>query len=114
MERMGVISRVEELTDWCAGIVVMSKTDRTRVCLCVDLTGLNEYVCCEKHILPSVEQSLGTLAGAKVFSKVDANMGFWQVPLTKESAKYTTFITPFGRFHFNCLPYTKCQNTSSA
>lgn len=40
-----------------------------------------------------------------MFSKVDANMGFWQVPLTKESAKYTTFITPFRRFHFNRLPF---------
>lgn len=45
MERMGVISRVEEPTDWCAGMVVMPKTDGKRVRLCVDLTGLNEYVC---------------------------------------------------------------------
>jgi hypothetical protein len=82
MESLGVISRVEEPTEWCAGMVVMPKKDKESVRLCVDLTGLNVYVCREKYILPSVDQSLGMLAGAKFFSKLDANMGFWQIPLT--------------------------------
>lgn len=30
---------------------------------------------------------------------------FWQIPLDEESAKYTTFITPYGRFHFKRLPF---------
>ncbi len=71
----------------------------------VDLTSINEYVCREKYILPSVEKSLGMLTGAKLLSKLDANMGFWQIPLTEELAKYTTFITPFRRLHFNRLPF---------
>ncbi|XP_041671079.1 neoverrucotoxin subunit beta-like [Cheilinus undulatus] len=105
MESLGVISRVSGPTDWCAGMVVAPKKDSKKVCLCVDLTGINQYVCREKFIPPSVEQSLGTLAGAKLFSKLDANMGFWQIPLSEESAKNTTFITLFGRFHFNRLPF---------
>uniref|UniRef100_A0A8C7X167 ribonuclease H n=1 Tax=Oryzias sinensis TaxID=183150 RepID=A0A8C7X167_9TELE len=32
-------------------------------------------------------------------------MGFWQILLTEESAKYTTFITPFGRYYFRRLPF---------
>lgn len=104
MEKMSVISRVEAPTEWCAGMVpVPSKNGSVRIC--VDLTRLNEAVCREKYILPSVEQTLGLLAGAEVFSKLDANRGFWQVPLSPESALYTTFITPFGRFHFNRLPF---------
>ncbi|XP_054871220.1 uncharacterized protein K02A2.6-like [Amphiprion ocellaris] len=104
MESMGVISRVEEPTEWCSGMVpVPTKNDSVRIC--VDLTHLNEAVCREKYILPSVEQTLGSLFGAKVFSKLDANRGFWQVPLSPESAHYTTFITPFGRYHFNRLPF---------
>ncbi|XP_034075852.1 uncharacterized protein K02A2.6-like [Gymnodraco acuticeps] len=104
MEDLEVISRVEEPTDWCAGMVVVpKKTGAVRICL--DLNKLNESVCREKYILPSVEETLGKLAGAKIFSKLDANMGFWQIPLIKGSAKYTTFITPFGRYHFNRLPF---------
>lgn len=104
MEDIGVISRVEAPTEWCSGMVpVPTKNGSVRIC--VDLTHLNEAVCREKYILPSVEQTIGSLAGAKVFSKLDANRGFWQIPLSPESALYTTFITPFGRFHFNRLPF---------
>uniref|UniRef100_A0A8C7WMF3 Gypsy retrotransposon integrase-like protein 1 n=2 Tax=Oryzias sinensis TaxID=183150 RepID=A0A8C7WMF3_9TELE len=83
--------------------VAHKKTDKVRIC--VDLTHLNLSVCREKYILPSVEETLGKLAGARIFSKLDANMGFWQIPLTEESAKYTTFITPFGRYYFRRLPF---------
>ena len=40
-----------------------------------------------------------------MFTKLDANNGFWQVKLTEECAKLTTFISLIGRFHFNRLPY---------
>ena len=42
---------------------------------------------------------------AKIFSKLDANSGFWQIPVAKESRPLTTFITPFGRYYFNKLPF---------
>lgn len=71
----------------------------------MDMTPLNGSVCREKFILPSVDQTLGMLTGAQYFTKLDANMGFWQIPLSKESALYTTFIMPFGRYHFNRLPF---------
>eukprot|EP00731_Ephydatia_muelleri_P034154 Em0049g1a len=67
--------------------------------------GTNESVCRERHPLPVVEQVLAQLTGAKVFSRLDANSGFWQIPLSPESALLTTFITPFGRFCFHRLPF---------
>lgn len=102
MESLGVISRVEQPTDWCAGMVVAPKTNGT-VRICSDLTKLNEAVTRERHILPSVEHTLGQLEGAQVFSKLDANSSFWQIPLSRKSALLTTFITPFGRYCYNRL-----------
>ena len=104
MEAMEVISRVEEPTEWCAGMVVVSKP-KGKVRICVDLTQLNPSVCRECHPLPDVEQTLAQIAGAQVFSKLDSNSGFWQIPLAKESSLLTTFITPFGRYKFNRLPF---------
>ncbi len=104
MERMGVISRIEQPTEWCAGMVPVVKPNG-QIRICVDLTKLNEAVCRERHILPSVEQSLAQLNGATIFTKLDAQSGFWQIPLVKECRELTTFITPFGQFCFNVLPF---------
>ena len=104
MMEMGVISKVTKPTEWCAGMVVVPKNDGN-IRICVDLTRLNEKVLRERHILPSVEQTLAQLGNAKVFSKLDANSGFWQIKLASESALLTTFITPYGRFCFNRLPF---------
>ena len=75
MEKLGVISRVSEPTEWCAGMVVVPKGSK-KVHICVDLTHLDKSVRRERHPLPAVEQSLAQLAGACVFSTLDANSGF--------------------------------------
>jgi len=104
MESLGVISPVEEPTPWCAAMVVVPKDGGT-VRICVDLKPLNESVLREVHPMPKVDTTLAQLSGSTVFSKLDANSGFWQIPLAAESRMFTTFITPFGRFCFNKLPF---------
>ena len=39
------------------------------------------------------------------FTKLDANQGYWQIPLDHESSLLTTTNTPFGRIRFMRLPY---------
>ena len=100
-----MISRVDEPTQWCAAMVVVPKRNSETVHICVDFRPLNEYVLREVHPLPKVEETLAQLNGTTVFSKVDANCGFWEIPLAKHSRHYTTFVTPFGRFCFDKLPF---------
>ena len=75
MESLGVISRVSQPTQWCAGMVVVPKKSGS-VHICVDFRRLNESVLRETHPLPKVDDTLAQLAGATVFSKLDANSGF--------------------------------------
>ena len=110
MEDLQVTRRVDTPTHWCAGMVVVAKPrgekETHMVRICVDLTKLNESVMREKHDLPSVDQTLGRLAGAKVFTKLDfGKSGFWQIPLAPTSQELLTFITPFGRYCFRRLPF---------
>lgn len=110
MEKQGVIYKQDKPTEWCAGLVVVPKTQKTgngkpQVRLCVDLTKLNESVMRETFPLPSVEETLSKLSGATIFSKLDANSSFYQIPLDKSSTLLTTFITPFGRYSFRRLPF---------
>eukprot|EP00731_Ephydatia_muelleri_P008513 Em0004g851a len=105
MESMGVISRVDGPSEWCAGMVVVPKKGSESVRICVDLRPLNESVLRENFPLPKVDENLAQLSGATVFSKLDANCGFWQIPLAKHVQLLTTFITPFGRYCFTKLPF---------
>ena len=104
MLRQGVISPVTVPTEWYFGIVPVPKPNG-RVRICVDLTPLNKAVQRETHPMGSVDESLAMLGESRVFTKLDANSGFWQIPLDEDSKLLTTFVTPFGRFCFNHLPF---------
>ena len=75
MESIGVISKVDEPTPWCAGMVVVPKKNGANR-ICVDLKPLNENFLRKVHPLPKADDTLTQLAGAQVFSKLDANSGF--------------------------------------
>ena len=84
MVRQEIISPVTVPTPWCSGMVPVQKANGT-VSICVDLTHLNKSVQREVHPMSSVDESLAKLGNSKLFSKLDANSGFWQLPLDNES-----------------------------
>lgn len=102
--KLDVIEPVDEPTEWCAPIVVAPKPNE-EIRMCVDLTKLNKAVKRELYPMPTVETTLGRLSKGSIFTKLDANSGYYQIVLDPESRKLTTFITPFGRFMFKRLPY---------
>ena len=104
MEKAGVIERITEPTEWCAPIVPVAKPNG-KVRICTDFKRLNTAVKRERYILPTLEDIVHKLHGSTVFSKLDATAGYWQIPLDPETAKLTTFITPFGRFFYRRLPF---------
>ena len=79
------------------GMVVIPKREGS-VQICVDLRLLNQNVLWEVNPIPKVDDTLAQLAGAKIFSKIDVNSGFWKILLAKESHPLTTFITPYGYY----------------
>ena len=84
-------------------VPVLKKSGNVR--LCADFKKLNEAVKWERYPIPALENMLHKLKNAKLFSKLDATSRFYQIPLDKESSKYTNFITPIGGFKFNRLPF---------
>lgn len=100
----GIIKPVTEPTEWCAPMVAVRKKNGD-VRVCVDLKRLNTSVQRETFVLPTVDETLAKLAGARYFSTLDTKKGFWQVPLDPASQPLTTFITPFGRYMFRRLPF---------
>ena len=95
MESQGVKLKVNQPTPWCAGMVAVPKNSGA-IRICIDLKRLNQCVMREVHPLPKVDNTLAKLCGTKFFTKLDANSGFWLIPLSQKSQLLTTFITPFG------------------
>ena len=73
--------------------------------ICVDLKHLNESIVRPKFVILTKEDILSKLSDGTVSSSLDAASGFWQIPLDSKCVKLTTFITPFGRYCFNRLPF---------
>ncbi|XP_076049320.1 uncharacterized protein LOC143029995 [Oratosquilla oratoria] len=91
MVHQKVISPVTVPTEWCSGMVNVVKPNGD-VRICVDLTPLNKAVKREVHPMASVDENLAKLRGSKVFTKLDANSGFWQIPLDEESRTMSTIL----------------------
>lgn len=54
---------------------------------------VNKCILAEEYLLPNVEDILATLAGGKVFSKIDLSFAYQQLELDAESKQYLTINT---------------------
>ena len=104
MESEGVIKKQTEPTDWVNSMVVVPKPNG-KVRICIDPRDLNKAVLREHYPMKTIEDILLEIPEAKVFSKLDAVSGYWQIKLSQESQKFCTFNTPMGRYSFTRLPY---------
>ena len=104
MKELDIIGEITEPTDWVSPMVPVPKANGD-VRICVDLRKLNQAFIREKYIIPTFDDIIHQLRGSTIFSKLDAQSGFWQLPLDPETAKLTTFITPYGRFYMKRVPF---------
>ena len=105
METQGVIRRVDEPTLWVNSLVVVEKPKSKKLRVCLDPQHLNKAIQREHFQLPTLDDITTRLSGAQMFSKLDANHGYWQIPLTEDSQLLTTFSSPFGRYCFMRMPF---------
>ena len=104
MEKLGVIKRQKEPTPWVNSMVTVVKPNG-QIRICIDPRDLNNAILREHYPMKTIEEVVAEMPNAKVFSKLDATSGFWQLSLDEESSKLTTFNTPFGRYRFLRAPF---------
>ncbi|XP_062700585.1 uncharacterized protein K02A2.6-like isoform X2 [Aedes albopictus] len=93
----GIIERVQEPSPWVSPMVPVLK-DSGDVRLCIDMRRANKAILREAHPLPLVDELLGSVDGATVFSKIDIKEAYHQLEISKESRPITTFITKTGLY----------------
>ena len=55
--------------------------------------------------LPKINEMYANLCGAKIFTTLDLHIGYYHIALDNESKAKTAFITPFGKYKFNAIPF---------
>ena len=78
MEKDDVIKKVDEPTDWVSSIAIVEKPDGS-LRICLDLRDLNQNLKREHYQLPTFEEISMRLSGVTLFTKLDANKGYWQI-----------------------------------
>ena len=101
---MNIITPVDTPTDWISSLVVVAKSDKT-VRLCIDPKPLNRALKRNDYAMPTIEDALPELQGARYFTHLDAKNGFWHVQLDEDSSFLTTFETPFGKYRLLRMPF---------
>ena len=104
MEALGIITHVDQPTDWVSSITYVQKANG-ELRLCLDLHDLNRAICRGHHKMPTVEEVAHKFANLHYFTKLNACHGYWSIVLDEESSLLMTFNSPFGRYCFLHLPF---------
>ena len=103
----GIIEPVpdSDQSEWCSRGFFVPKPDGKRLRLVVDLSPLNKYIARPIHpFVAGVDLIKNIKPDSKVFCKLDAVQGYYQISLSKESRPLTTFLLPQGRFRYCRCP----------
>ncbi|KAK3097548.1 hypothetical protein FSP39_010680 [Pinctada imbricata] len=104
LERMEIIEKVEGPSTWISPVVIAPKPSG-EIRLCVDMRQANTAVIRERFPIPTIDEVLNDMNGAKYFSKLDLKWGYHQLKLDEESRDITTFITHKGLYRYKRLMF---------
>lgn len=95
-------------SSWSSRIVPVSKPDCS-LGMCIDYRPLNKVTVKDKYPIPRIDEILNALAGAKIFSTLDATSGYYQIEVEEDDKEKTAFSWKRGHFEFNRMPFGLCN-----
>jgi len=104
IKRMLYLGVIEPLdAEWSFPVVVVPKPGG-HFRFCVDYGRLNERTVKHVYLIPRMDDCLDSLGDATVFSTLDCNAGYWQIPVAAEDRDKTTFTSHTGLFRLLSRP----------
>ena len=99
-----LIHKVSEPTKWCSSFLVVLKP-KGGIRPVVGYKGLNKYVVRPIHPFLSARAAVESIPKtSRFFATLDAVKGYWQIRLSDEASRLTTFLTPYGRYRYTRAP----------
>lgn len=106
IEEMEVNDVIEKSdSDWASPILMVPKKDGSWR-FCIDFRKVNAVTQRDAYPLPYISSILDRLKNAKYISSLDIKSGYWNIPLSEESKKFTAFTVPGrGLWQFKRLAF---------
>ncbi|RYQ97353.1 hypothetical protein Ahy_B08g093396 isoform A [Arachis hypogaea] len=95
-------------SNWtCQAFYVEKRAEQNRgkKRLVIDYKPLNVFLQDDKFPLPRISVITQRLSGAKIFSKFDLKIGFWQIGLHPEDRYKTAFCMPEFQYQWTVMPF---------
>ena len=90
--------------DWVANIVPVRKKNG-EIRICVDFQNLNKCSLKENYPFPKMDHLLQKVVGSNRISMLDGYSGYNQIAVDKYDQPKTAFITPWGTFMYDKMPF---------
>jgi hypothetical protein len=104
LENAGFIKEIKAST-WVSNPVIIPKKNMDIQRVCVDYTSLNKHCPKDPFPLPCIDQIIDSTVGCARLSFLDAYSGYNQIKLKKEDEEKTAFITSYGVFCYQVMPF---------
>lgn len=105
LQDLDIIEPVNEPSTWVSPIVVVPKANSKEIRICVDMREANRAIKRQRHVMPTIDDVIFELHGAKYFSKIDLKNAYHQLELDSDSRAITTFATHIGLFRYKRLMF---------
>ncbi|KAE9314677.1 hypothetical protein PR003_g19188 [Phytophthora rubi] len=90
---------------WASPIVIIIKKNGVDIRLCIDYRVVNGLTQLMVYPMPLTNDLLVDLDKVLWYCSLDMASGFWVVSMTERARLISAFITPFGLFEWNRMPF---------
>ena len=102
MLRAAVIEPAQ--SEWASPVVLVPKPDGS-LRFCIDYRRVNAITVRDTYPLPRMDDCIDSLGDASVFTTLDCNSGYWQIPVAPQDRNKTTFICHAGTYLYRRMPF---------
>lgn len=90
-------------SEYSSPLFIIDRPGKSPRVVC-DFKALNSKTKFDTFPVPNADQLIDRLVKAKYITVFDLSKGYFQVPLAKESQKFTCVTSPFGTYQWKVLP----------
>lgn len=90
--------------EWASPVILAPNKDGT-LRFCVDFRRLNEKTNPDSYPLPRMDDCLDSIGDAQIFTTLDCNSGYWQIPIAGEDRDKSSFTTHRGTYRYKRMHF---------